>query len=268
MEETQQQSSVAPSLIGCGALEQFLLLAKTARGPAVIELVQQALDAPGVYVFGELLASECVKEMACDEEGAKSARLLELFAYGTYTDYKNNAAILPSLTQTQLMKLKHLTIISLASKCPMIPYSTLLQELDITDLRELEDLIIDAIYAGIIQAKLDQKNSQLQVECFIGRDIKVESIASMVDKLESWCSNCGNVLSAMEEQMQRANQLKVEGNKERDRHDQDVKQLRQSLKMSGGGEGDEDMKEFADHVTSGPRKKGLRGSAGNKIGRK
>ncbi len=94
MEETQQQSSVAPSLIGCGALEQFLLLAKTARGPAVIELVQQALDAPGVYVFGELLASECVKEMACDEEGAKSARLLELFAYGTYTDYKSELFII------------------------------------------------------------------------------------------------------------------------------------------------------------------------------
>ncbi len=56
--------------------------------------------------------------------------------------------------------------------------------------------------------------------------------------------------------MQRANQLKLEGNKERDRHDQDVKQLRQSLKMSGGGDGDEEMKEFADHVTSGPRKKG------------
>lgn len=56
--------------------------------------------------------------------------------------------------------------------------------------------------------------------------------------------------------MQRANQLKMESSKEKDRHDQDIKQLRQSIKVSGGGEGDEEMKEFADHVTSGQRKKG------------
>ena len=37
------------------------------------------------------------------------------------------------------------------------------QELDIKDLRELEDLIIEAIYAGIIQAKLDQKNAKVCV---------------------------------------------------------------------------------------------------------
>ncbi len=86
--EEPQQSSAAPSLIGCQALEQFLLLAKTARGPAVMELIKQALDTPGVYVFGELLATECVQEIASDEEGVKYARLLELFAYGTYSDYK------------------------------------------------------------------------------------------------------------------------------------------------------------------------------------
>ena len=44
-----------------------------------------------------------------------------------------------------------------------IPYSTLQQELDIRDLRELEDLIIEAIYAGIIQGKLDQKNAKVSV---------------------------------------------------------------------------------------------------------
>ena len=47
-----------------------------------------------------------------------------------------------------------------------IPYSTLQQELDIIDLRELEDLIIEAIYAGIIQAKLDQKNAKVSTILF------------------------------------------------------------------------------------------------------
>lgn len=36
-------------------LEQFVLLAKSAKGAAAVELVKQSLEAPGVYVFGELL---------------------------------------------------------------------------------------------------------------------------------------------------------------------------------------------------------------------
>lgn len=106
--------------------------------------------------------------------------------------------------------------VSLQSTLQSIPYSTLQAELDIRDLRELEDLIIEAIYAGIIQAKLDQKNAkvcvcvldfeflvisfmvqfinmserffhmQLEVECFIGRDIKMDSVPIMIQKLESW----------------------------------------------------------------------------------
>lgn len=35
---------------------------------------------------------------------------------------------------------------AIKNKC--IPYSTLLAELDITNIRDLEDLIIEAIYAG------------------------------------------------------------------------------------------------------------------------
>lgn len=48
---------------GCRELEQFVLLAKTAKGAAAAELVTRALEAPGVYVFGELLDSPNVKEV-------------------------------------------------------------------------------------------------------------------------------------------------------------------------------------------------------------
>ena len=47
MSETKPTSS--------NPLEQFVLLAKSAKGAAAVELVKQALEAPGVYVFGELL---------------------------------------------------------------------------------------------------------------------------------------------------------------------------------------------------------------------
>jgi COP9 signalosome complex subunit 7 len=80
-------------LAGCQGLEQFLLLAKTARGPAAVELVKQALEAPGVYVFGELLETDCVKELS-EGSDVNYARLLEVFAYGTYGDYRSTKILL------------------------------------------------------------------------------------------------------------------------------------------------------------------------------
>ncbi len=87
MEDTQSSPSII-SLAGCQGLEQFLLLAKTAKGPAAAELVKQVLNAPGVYVFKELLETDCMRQLA---EGPEKnyVQLLELFAYGTYKDYKS-----------------------------------------------------------------------------------------------------------------------------------------------------------------------------------
>ena len=46
-------------------MEQFLLLSKTAKGAAAVELVKQAIEAPSVYVFGELITMPNIKEVKC-----------------------------------------------------------------------------------------------------------------------------------------------------------------------------------------------------------
>jgi hypothetical protein len=50
-------------------LEQFILLSKSAKGAAVVALITQALEAPGVYVFGELLDMPNVQEVGVFETG-------------------------------------------------------------------------------------------------------------------------------------------------------------------------------------------------------
>ena len=67
-----------------------------------------------------------------------------------------------------------------------IPYSKLLKELDMKNLRELEDLIIDVIYADIVRGKLDQKNNRLEVDYTIGRDIKPTDIDIIIQVLQEW----------------------------------------------------------------------------------
>lgn len=53
-------------------------------------------------------------------------------------------------------------------------------------IRELEDLIIDAIYLDIIRGKLDQKEQQFEVEYTIGRDLEPGNIESMLKALRDW----------------------------------------------------------------------------------
>ncbi|KAM7104216.1 COP9 signalosome complex subunit 7b isoform 1-T3 [Molossus nigricans] len=188
-------------------LEQFILLAKGTSGSALTALISQVLEAPGVYVFGELLELANVQELA---EGANAAylQLLNLFAYGTYPDYIANKESLPELSTAQQNKLKHLTIVSLASRMKCIPYSVLLKDLEMRNLRELEDLIIEAVYTDIIQGKLDQRNQLLEVDFCIGRDIRKKDINNIVKTLHEWCDGCEAVLLGIEQQVLRANQYK------------------------------------------------------------
>lgn len=75
---------------------------------------------------------------------------MKLFAFGTYRNYSENKDKIIPLTQKMERKLKHLTILTLATQRKTLPYDELMIELDIKNVRHLEDIIIEAIYAGII----------------------------------------------------------------------------------------------------------------------
>ncbi|CAB3991439.1 COP9 signalosome complex subunit 7b isoform X1 [Paramuricea clavata] len=213
-------------------LEQFILLAKGTRGAAIISLVNQVLETRDIYVFGELLQLPNIQELE-KNDGAPYWRLLNIFAYGRYSDYKANRNSLPELSSAQTVKLRHLTIVSLASESKYIPYSVLLQELEISNVRELEDLIIEAIYADVIHGKLDQQNSQLEVEYAIGRDIKAENVNSIVSVLGEWCSSCETVLHGIEKQIQRSNNYRDIKATQKTKFDSELENLKAAIKATG-----------------------------------
>ncbi|XP_046389929.1 COP9 signalosome complex subunit 7a isoform X1 [Ischnura elegans] len=246
-------------------LEQFVLLAKTAKGAAAVELVKQVLEAPGVHVFGELLDMPNVKEL---ENGphAKHFNTLHLFAYGTYKDYLKNQSNLLELSPAQKKKLQHLTIVTLATKTKCIPYSVLLQELDMKNVRDLEDLIIEAVYADIIHGKLDQKNSQLEVDYAIGRDIRAAEIGTIISTLQEWCNSCETVLSCVETQINRANAEKNRRVKHKEAIEQEVVNIKKTLKTQAQDTDEAmatDTREAVAQCDKGKKQmksKGLRGS--------
>lgn len=67
-----------------------------------------------------------------------------------------------------------------------LPYSLLLQQLELKNVRELEDLLIEAVYCDIIQGKLDQRNQQVEVDCSVGRDLGPNELPNIINTLQEW----------------------------------------------------------------------------------
>lgn len=102
-----------------------MLMSKSAKGAAAAKLVQDATAANGVYVFAQLLevpnirevslySGECVKridssyfifQLQKSPEHQSAYALLELFAHGTYQDYKGQLFPGADLKHRSLMPL-------------------------------------------------------------------------------------------------------------------------------------------------------------------
>jgi COP9 signalosome complex subunit 7 len=68
----------------------------------------------------------------------------------------------------------------------ILPYAVLLEELQVATIRELEDLIIDAIYLDVLRGKLDQKEQQLEIEYTMGRDLAPGKLQNLLEALQNW----------------------------------------------------------------------------------
>lgn len=64
-------------------------------------------------------------QLSSDSDGAKHFKLLNIFAYGTYKDYVEQAAQLPPMSPAMSKKLRQLTVVSLAAKAKVIMPGTL-----------------------------------------------------------------------------------------------------------------------------------------------
>ena len=178
-----------PEIGTASMLEPYVLLAQGAKNAAAVGLVQQVLEAPGVYVFGELLDHPNIKDLETNTStpNAKAYHdLLNLFAYGTFEEYLSAQPQLPALTEPMKKKLRLLTIATIATKEKTIKYEHMQRVLGIDSIRELEDLIIEGTNNSVLKGKLDQKSKHFEVDYAMGRDIrKVENfvIISIKDKL-------------------------------------------------------------------------------------
>jgi len=216
-------------------LSQFVILAQTAQGRACEALVGQVLDHSGIFVFGELLDCPNVQAMHASPEGARLLELLRIFAYGTYPDYKARRSELPELSAAQLRKLQLLTVVSLATKDKHILFSDLQVALDVSNARELEDLIIEAVYQSLIVGKMDQEKRCLIVESCACRDCQEQDIDFIIDSLSSWHDSAQKMLHSLEGMVQYSHDSFDKHKAARAELEQLIQSTRDSLKEGDAG---------------------------------
>ncbi|KYR01956.1 proteasome component region PCI domain-containing protein [Tieghemostelium lacteum] len=245
-------------------LKQFIVLAKSSKGKACVAVIEKALAHPTVYVFSELLDMPNVQQLQ-QSEFKSYYDLLQIFTYGSYQNYKSNKDNLPSLSPLMITKLRQLTIVQLSSTLKVIPYSLLLEQLEIQNVRELEDLIIDSIYQNIIKGKLDQKNKHLEIHFAIGRDVPVESLDGMLATLEGWLQTSDKLLKEVHHLIGYTDKVHDQNRKSKEEFDKRVENAKQHVKPDqemgnflGMGIGGFDSMEYAteDHRNRKTKGKG------------
>ncbi|KAG6782399.1 hypothetical protein POTOM_011799 [Populus tomentosa] len=105
-------------------------------------------------------------------------------------------------------KLKQLTVLTLSETNKVLSYNKLQEELEVSNVRELEDFLInDCMYTGIVKGKLNQLGRCFEVQFAAERDLMHGQLWSMIDTLGNWLATSDNVLSLIEEKIDCASKM-------------------------------------------------------------
>ncbi|CAN8100884.1 unnamed protein product [Discula destructiva] len=186
------------------ALEPFLALTKSATSPrAAIDLIRRATKAPGTYIFTELLTSGPIAALATSTDPTERAwhTHLSLFSHGLYSTYTSTPN-LPALDAAQTLKLRQLSLLTLSRDKRQLTYRSLLAHLGLASARDLEDVVISAVYAGVLTARLNPARQEVQVSSVAPlRDVPPATVPSLVRVLQQWSARCDATLAELEATM-------------------------------------------------------------------
>ncbi|XP_077235324.1 COP9 signalosome complex subunit 7-like isoform X2 [Tasmannia lanceolata] len=227
-------------------IEYFVKQAENLRGDSLANLIIEATSHSSLFAFSEILSVPNVVELQGTEYSI-FLDVLRLFAHGTWSDYKSNAGCLPTLVPDQVRKLKQLSVLTLAETNKVLPYDQLMQELDVANVRELEDFLInECMYAGIVRGKLDQLRRYFEVQFAAGRDLRPGQLSSMLQTLTTWLNTSDNLLISIQEKIKWADTMSELDKKHRKEIEDKVEDVKKNLKADFELRGNEEIA-YAEH---------------------
>ncbi|XP_058104317.1 COP9 signalosome complex subunit 7-like isoform X5 [Magnolia sinica] len=188
-------------------IEHFVKQVKSPSGAPVSKAIVDATSHPLLFTFSEILSLTNVAELQGTEYSV-FLDMLQLFSRGTCSDYKSNIGHIPALLPDQVRKLKQLSVLTLAETNKVLSYDQLMQELDVSNVREFEDFVInDCMHVGIVRGKLNQLRRCFEVQCAAGRDLRPGQLGSMIEILSAWLTTSDNLLVSIQDKIKWADTM-------------------------------------------------------------
>lgn len=180
----------------------YLHLAQDATMEGATDVCMKATSDPHLFVFSEILNAPKIAALQ-GTPGEKYHRLLRLFAYGVVSDFRANANGLPALSEAQWYKLRLLTLLTLTNGRSRIPYLQIQESLALDGGETaVEQLIRDAIEAGLIRARMDQRARVVEISTAVGRDVVTpDGVRNMADMLNSWLTRTEKLVDIIDDRI-------------------------------------------------------------------
>ncbi|KAL8236163.1 hypothetical protein R6Q59_017244 [Mikania micrantha] len=212
-------------------IEHFVNQASNCNASSLARVIGEAISHPSLFAFSEILSVPNVIELQGTEHSTY-LDLLRMFAHGTWSEYKRNASDLPPLMPDQVLKLKQLTVLTLAEANKVLPYDVLMQELDVINVRELEDFLInECMYVGIVRGKLDQLHRCFQVQFAAGRDLRPEQLECMISTLSNWLGTSDNLLVTIQDKIKWADTMSELDKKHKKEAEERMEEVKKTLSL-------------------------------------
>ncbi|XP_039011583.1 COP9 signalosome complex subunit 7-like isoform X5 [Hibiscus syriacus] len=184
-------------------IDRFVKQASAQKGTALGSVIVEATSHPSLFAFSEILAVPTVTELE-GTENSVYLEVLRLFAHGTWSDYKNNSGSLPQLVPDQVLKLKQLTVLTLAET-----------------------------NKGIVRGKLDQLRRCFEIHFAAGRDLRPGQLGSMIQTLSNWLETSDNLLISIQEKIKWADAMSELDKKHRKEVEDRVEEVKKSITAKG-----------------------------------
>mmetsp|Transcript_17258 Transcript_17258/g.44972 ORF Transcript_17258/g.44972 Transcript_17258/m.44972 type:complete len:407 (-) Transcript_17258:821-2041(-) len=169
--------------------------------PLAMKLVAQSLSDPEQFSVADVLQLKAVQAFS----GEKWFELLSLFEAGDIPKYRawvaSNGAVLEAMAlspEDMLQKIRLQGFCYLCTKSTTIPFGTISKALEVED-EDVELWTIEAIKAGLIEARIDQANGRVLVSRSRTNKFVESDWAELRERLVAWKKNLGQCQLVMNE---------------------------------------------------------------------
>lgn len=206
----------------------------------IIDLIKRSISQNGLFAFSEF-KSLLTDRISSRPELAtplvqKWMQVLDIFSFSTWNDYlefnrKTAEDSEVDLDEAQSKKLKMMTLATLGAHDSILKYKQIESQLSI-GIDEVEAIVVDAVYEGLLTGKLDSKRQLIEVDAVYGRDVSFERLDEIGNLLEQWVHRTERVLAESEDGIQRLRKDAAERDSEIKHYNEEVAKINIKLNSS------------------------------------